>query len=428
MDIVALPPGVVVFLNALYHERVLESTWEGLQVELERAWLWLEVHGAYSVCPEEENLLENLGFLLREAEASLELGSCSAILSRLQPTLENAYHHMQHILYQRQRMAQAQDECLNDLLLAGWAVLQGRAAPEVLRERIPLALDRVACLRGLMEVYAEQLAPAFSQEVARGLDELEAALAELPGDEAALTRAARAAFYADVFQEWEQDFRRQSEQAFGRYAIPEVGADLEEICARGWQLDRSRWGLGIWRLRKVLFPSLVARWEEQRERVLLTAEPEKALLPVENAMEQLSEALTNLTDETRTAPQVLTGLEDALSSLSEAYQAFERARLSREHLSPTLATYYDAAQGVLGGSVADPQLAGLLCEEPLSGEFACARESLREYLTTRDCGLLSQALREIARIACEQARERELQTDQTGLDLDLQRWSLVRAR
>ncbi len=400
-----LPHGVVRFLNAAYHGS--ELPWGELEAALEQLWLWLEVHGAYTAWPEEEGLLDNIGYLLRQVEQGGDVRA----------PLETAVGLMNALLQERRRLGLCQDECLNDLLLAASAT---HPESEAVRERLPLALDRIACLRGRLEVFSEQLVPEFQAEIARGLERLEAAL--LAGS---VQEAVQAALYADVFQEWERDWQQRSEQSFGKYAIPEVGPDLEEIVARGWQLDRSRWGLGVWRLRKVILPRLEAIWEERRQNALLTVPLEQVEQPVETALELFRQALPGLNDEQLTAEQALSALEEALLALSTAFARFESARLQRDSLSPTLAAYYDLAQGILLESVPDVHLAELLATEPPGAEAAV---SLREYLSTRDEEHLTRALSHIAEHSRVLARERELQAEREGgLDGDLMRWSRAAA-
>lgn len=413
-------------LNALYRDRDVALAWEAFVPEFERLCLQRDVHGSYTVWEYEESLLENLDLLLREIEASSREHSTAAALQRLEPALEGASSLMRQLLGERRRHALAEDECLNDTLLACAARLRGAASAEAVRQRVALSLDRVDCLCGRIKVFDQELTAAFRIELEQGLAGLRLSLLELASGEVsqeALARATRQALHADVFQEWEADWQRRAEQTFCRYAIPRVGADLEDALGRGRELDRSLWALGVRRLRRVVFPALERHWEEQRASTLLTVSADQVLAPVDLGLERLRSALEGLTDPERSATQVLDALESSLEALSEAFESFERARLGRDHLSPSLANYYDAAQGLLAGTLADLHLLRLLEEEPLGPEFFEAERGLKDYLATGELERVEQALAEIARQASEVSRQREGHVlDQPWLEGELRRW------
>lgn len=395
MALIHLPHDAVGFLNALYRKTPpSEGATKAVATLVLSARRWLDFYSGYTLDEPEANKLGNLRYLWDDVERAVN--APSPTLDAVASPLYKAVHAMDQIRRQRERAGFSQHLALNDLLLAGAALVKGRGTESAVAERLPTVeqwLDNVAAM---LAGSAPRLQPQVTTAVQTGIDTMRRALGEMR-DAATLAAGIARAHAADEivsqFLDWERrDHERLAEQR-SKYDIPIVGPELELGLEGARRVERRLWRRPVQDALDLFFPRLERWWAEQRPIVLMPAETRPALLQeVDMALFELRTAIAGLLDASVGADTVLARYEAAIGRASEAFGAVREARFDPAPFEGTTnGVYFDAIQGVLNVTVPDMALLALMHEHPLPDSHLDVRDAMLGYLEQGDTDLLLSA-------------------------------------
>lgn len=372
MELQHLPPALVPYINALSHKASdhrddLEDFLEGLN-QMER---WLEFEQGYTIDDAEALLFENLATLLSEARVSTQLPDKQAQLDRLVPTVFQATQLMDQVHQRRGAPHYSAQPAVNDFLICGAALLQGRASPLALQQRWERLSAYTSVLRQAFRGARSRLRPEVVEALEHGFNYLRQGLGEVESawtgsgtPESLQDALAMVKDGADIMQhliDWQrQDQQRLAEQQVG-YRIPEIGPALGLAVEQARELPREQWTRGIRHIREELIPRFQDSWVLIQQRVFVNPMVRDSLLAqVEEDLEGFQLALDDMLDPQVERGAALGAVESSLEQLSATIEECQRETLPHHHLAGTQAgQYIEALLGALQGTlpfVAFPEL------------------------------------------------------------------------
>lgn len=388
MEIVHLPPVAIPYLNALHHrETPSQEALQAFEMLVVSARRWIEFHSGFTIDDAEAAALANITCCWNEIEQALAAPDPS--LNALIPPLYAAIDGMERVRQERERAHYSPHAALNDLLLACAAALCNRGSHEAVRARLPVFekwLDNVeAMIRGA----ADRLHEEVRAPLETGISALRTAAAEMR-DRATLEAGMRRAHGGDEivsqFLEWDRRDHERLAERHTTYEIPVIGPDLELGLESARQVDRALWKQPVQDTLELVLPRLEMWWREQRHSVIMAADERVTLLAdIDTAILGLRESIADLLNPRKSEAAALEDLQRALEQTSAAFRAAREARWNPQVLTGThAAAYWEAITGVLGGTVPDVALLGLLHERPLNDDALQVRDALLAYLDTHD--------------------------------------------
>lgn len=395
MELVHLPHVAVPFLNALHRqEPPSEESTQSFAMLVVSARRWLDFQSGYSLDDTEANELENLKVFWDEVERAADAPSPK--LDALVPPLYEALDTMDRIRRRREQAGFSAHLPLNDLLLAGAAVLTGRATERAISDRLPLAEQWLENVASMLRGSTPRLQPEVCAAVVSGIDEMRRALAEMGNPatrETGVHRVHAADEVVSQFLDWDRRDHERLAERQSTYDIPLIGPDLELAMKGARHVERQTWTQPVQALLDLVLPRLENWWGEQRYVVLMPAEVRVSLLnEVDMALFELRSAVTGLVDTHHDVETVLARYEAALTRASAAFRAIREARWDPSPLEGSAANaYFEAIEGVMGGTVPDVALLGLMHERPLPDNHLDVRDELLAYLKEGDTDALLRA-------------------------------------
>ncbi|MCA9795497.1 MAG: hypothetical protein KC910_27000 [Candidatus Eremiobacteraeota bacterium] len=271
-QIAALPPALAQLLDGLANGRPANS-WQDWKAQLERELAQFTLNEA-----EAERL--------RLALAQLELLDQSILGAQARPATEAAFilfRELNRFRGLRESNRQSSIEPLNQLLVAGLAVLGGRAEVSLLDAFRDAAVTEVDRLVECFKAGESELPDEVRRAILTGIDRLGSGFAGLAGDdlEAALRQLAQGGSLLAHLQNWE----REVEQA-QHGCVPVVGQHLQELLAQLEEGPADPQLLADWSQHH--WPALAEFWKHNRDRLLVDLTGRGQLLPrIDQALERL---------------------------------------------------------------------------------------------------------------------------------------------
>lgn len=358
-----LPPTVVPYLNALSHKATDHTTeLDPFLAALEQFQDWLDFESGYTLDDDESGQFENMRLLLTEIQrVSTEGGSKQRQLDELVPKLYALVELMEKVNARRGQPRYSSQPAVNDFLLCGAALLQGRAEPQAVQQRLERLQAYYGVLRHAFKANRARLKGEVAEAMERGLNHLKAALDAIPGalpaggDELQDNLAAIAEG-AEIMQhliDWQRQDQFRFAEQHRRFQIPLAGPALQATLEQGSELPRDQWPRGVRNLQEAVLPQLFRFWSEYQLRLFASASVRAELVAgVQQSLEQLEDSVAGLLDEEIEAEDAVAGLEDALEQLSGSFEACRQHGLAHQHLRDTQAgEYMEAILGALNGTV-----------------------------------------------------------------------------
>lgn len=394
MDPIHLPPDAVRFINALTarpDEPAPDQAVEAFRALIAAARKWLDFHGTFSLDDDEAGLLQNLPYHWDDVEAALEQGTCREILADAVPPLYRAIHAMDTVIHGRDSARFSRQPAINDFILAGSMWLEGRGESRAVQERAPVLEAYCENLETLYHSSSERLRPEVAREFDKGFAYLRQAMgnateAARTGNihllRGALADLAKTDSVVQHFLDWKQREQEQFATRYNRFHIPLVGSSLEQYLESARSLPRTGWIEGAQALGSTLVPRLQSVWAQRRPVILVpSGVREEILAAVDVALERLEDAVAHLLDEEVPEAEVLQDLEDALQTLSDAFDAVHRRALDPTPLAGTQAeTYWEVISGLLDETMPDMALQELLQACPPRENWGPVVDGIRTYL------------------------------------------------
>lgn len=269
-QIVPLPPALAQLLDELPNG---PGNWADWKTRLERELAQFTLNEA-----EAERL--------RLAQAQLETLDGHIQAGQARPAAEAAFilfRELHRFRGLRESNRQSSIEPLNQLLVAGLAVLQGRAEPSLLTTFRAPALAEVDRLVECFKAGESELPEEVRRAILTGIDRLGSGFAALDGEDlqAALVGLAQGGSLLAHLQSWE----RELEQSLHGY-VPVVGSQVQELLAELEQGPADPELLSDWTRHH--WPALAAFWRTNRDRLLVNLTARGQLLPrLDQALERL---------------------------------------------------------------------------------------------------------------------------------------------
>lgn len=395
MTVTHLPREAVQFINAL--ERASRGRAVGLEearaafAELrEHARRWVHFHGGFTLHDREAAVLANIACLWDQIDLALDASGLPQILEGLVPALYQAVQAMDEVLAERQRPHFSLQPVVNDFVMAGLAIVLGRGEWRAIEERLPVVERYLANLTSLYEGASPRLLAEVAEELQHGLcamrEGLVAAGASVELQDVqklreGVLRLQAGSVLLQHFLDWERRDDERLAETCHRFQIP-LGPTFEHCLTTARRISRAHWGRALGRIEAVLIPRLEAFWAHARERVLLPAELRQARIDaVHTALGRLREAVKALPDPNIRRSEALDIVEEALTSLSAAFEDVRHDAFKRDALRGTEAdTWYELIGGVLSGTVPDLAVGRALMVMPELGARSAALERVRAYL------------------------------------------------
>lgn len=372
MELQHLPPALVPYINALSHKASdhrdeLADFLEGLN----QMQHWLDFEQGYTLDDDEVRLFENLGALLCEARAATQQADKQGQLDRLVPVVFQATQLMDQVNQRRAAPHYSAQPAVNDFLICGAALLQGRSSPQALQQRWERLSAYTSVLRQAFRGARTRLRPEVVEALEHGFNylrqgqtQVEAAWSGTSTPEAIQDALAMVKDGADIMQhliDWQrQDQQRLAERQVG-YRIPEIGPALSLAVDQARELPREQWIRGIRHIREELIPRFQDSWALIQQRVFVNPMVRDSLLAqVDEDVEGFQLALDDMLDPEVERAAALQAVESSLEQLSATIAECQRETLPHHHLAGTQAgQYVEALLGALQGTlpfVAFPEL------------------------------------------------------------------------
>lgn len=350
MEPIHLPPNLVPYLDALALKQAdPESEREGFEAALADIESWIEFESGYTLDDEESGHFENLRVLLESLYAALEQEDRQQQLDQLVPPLYQTVALMERINARRERPRYSSQPAVNDLLVAGAAYLQKRATPEAVMARLERLEAYVRVLRHAYKGARIRFNPEVIQALDTGLEHLRQGMQqaqahlETGGDpfQDSLASISDGAELMQSLIEWQRQDEQRLAERNRRFAIPLVGASLQNTLDMGRGMPRSQWRRGVKHLLETVIPSLEKYWNQGQLRVFVDPLQRADLLDaISEGIEELKLAVEQLIDEAVPPEQAVEACEAALEHLSDCFLACDQASLPYAHLRGTTAGAY----------------------------------------------------------------------------------------
>lgn len=412
MDIIHLPREATRYINSLdravrYGREIdgeAEAAFRGLR---ESARQWIEFHGAYTLHEDEARAFDNVLYLWEQVDAGLEETDPKPLLEHLVPTLYEAVRCMDAINVERGRPHFSVQPALNDFIMAGTAVVIGRAQPRAVEDRIPVLEHYLVNLRSLYKGSAARIKAEVRDDLERGFQALEAGLETvrmavgLEDSESlrvGLVRLQQGAGLVQHFLDWDRDDNARMAERFVRFHIPLVGPSFEHCLDAARATRRTYWRPAVNHVRGALMPRLMRWWQQVRPSVLLSADVrDERLSAVDQGLAALQNGIGTLLDERLLPEEALERVERALTALSDAFDALERDAIRREGLRGTAGeTWCELISGLLAETVPDLAVARVVTQAAVPPGWEPLVERVRAYLDGQGEGNLLEAAQLLA--------------------------------
>lgn len=376
MELIHLPPDVVLLLDALYAGRTdCEEELARFLAVRDASVAWLEFHGAYSVTDEEAALLGNVSVLWNEMEGRIAEG-----LSELLPRLYEAMAGLDRLRRWRERPDYSRQPPVNDLVRAGGAVLKGRGEARVVTDRLPTVATWLRNVESMFEGARDRLRPEVIADIEIGLRHMRDALsgcqvAAETGDRGmlhdALDQMLAGGELVQHFLDWDFEDQQRLEQQRSRFNIPIIGPSMDLALASARKAPREAWGPAVEHALALDLPRLRGMWSRVRPGIMTRVEipepegwdpadgipldlehRELLLQTVDEGIDALEAALVRMTDPSVADDAALATFELSLTNLSRAFHALDRDALRFDSAAGTAAEpWIELIGGALTGTI-----------------------------------------------------------------------------
>ena len=372
-----LPPGLVGLLNALYwgneeFEEELEAfldTWKSVKD-------WHTFHGAYSVNDTEQRNLDNFVLLWESVQGQLDREDID-FESLARPVYETVAI-MEQLNEDRKFPHYSPIPAVNEILLAGAAFCMDRGTAQGVRDRLPLLSECIDNLRGLFFEQQYRLPEQVQAALQEGFDLMEAGvkavhngLPEKVPTQDGLAQIKEGASLTEFLLEWDRKERQRLKKEYSRFNIPVVGAELEIAYESARAVERRKWRRGAKSTEEELFPKLDEFWASVKPHLFVVPEERAEVFEsVDQSLEALKVAVAALKEKEGEDEELLENLSEALEWVSDSFSTLEELTLKPDTFpegSPERHVF-EAARGILAGTVPDAALVELLSRYPLSQE------------------------------------------------------------
>lgn len=367
-----LPPGIVGLLNAVFwrqedYETELDSfvdTWNSVRD-------WHTFHGSYSVNDTEQRNLDNFLLLWDDVHSQLEE---EIEFEKLAQPIYETIGIMNQLNEDRRFPHYSPIPAVNEILLSGAAFCMDRGSEEGLRDRLPMLAECITNLRGLYFEQEYRLPDEVKDALNQGFEVMEQGLESihkgLPHKDAAqggLAEVKDGASLVEFLLEWDRNEKQRLSEKYSRFNIPLIGSDLEIGYESVKSVERRKWRRGAKNTEEELLPKLDEFWEMIKPHLFLMPEERAELLEgVDQSIEALKSAVAALKEKDGEDEELQENLREALEWTGEAFTSIEDLTLKPETFKDGTPerNIFDAAKGILGGTVPDAALVELLNSSP----------------------------------------------------------------
>ena len=393
-----LPPGLVGLLNALYwgseeFEGELDAfldTWKSVKG-------WHAFHGAYSVNDAEQRNLDNFVLLWESVQAQLDQDEIG--FENFAGSVYETVSIMEQLNEDRKFPHYSPIPAVNEILLAGAAFCMERGSAQGVRDRLPLLSECVDNMRGLFFEQQYRLPEGVQAALLEGFELMESGLRavheglpEKAPTQDGLADIKEGASLTEFLLEWDRKERQRLNEQYSRFNIPVIGTELEIAYESARSVERRKWRRGAKSTEEDLFPRLDDFWSAIKPHLFVMPDERVEVFDnIDQSIEELKMAVAAMKENEGGDEEVMESLLEALEWVSESFSTLEELTLKPETFADNSPerNIFEAARGILAGTVPDAVLVELLKANPLSQE---ATEAFSVFVNEGDAEAMVAAV------------------------------------